>query len=62
MRDFEEECLTLFYTMVCLMLSQQKQLITLTWTLIITDITKNHPIILLYKITINNFYAHVIMI
>lgn len=62
MRDFEEECLTLFYAMVCLMLSQQKQLITLTWTLIITDITKNHPIILLYKITINNFYAHVIMI
>ena len=26
MYDFEEECLTLFYAMVCLMLSQQKQI------------------------------------
>lgn len=56
MHDFEEECLTLFYAMVCSMLSQQKQLITLTWTLIIMDIAKNHPIILLYKMTINNFF------
>ena len=58
MHDSEEECLTLFYAMVCLMLSQQKQLIKLTWTVIITDITKNHPIILLYKMTINHFSAH----
>ena len=58
----EEECLTLLYAMVCLMLSQQKQLIKLTWTLIITDITKNYPIILLHKMTINHFYAHLFII